>query len=336
MRKKEKTKTSLFEKIAITFLSLVIVASIALVGYVYLMNTSFLINKDSEEIGAGHLGEELATPKPIKKKCVNFLVCGIDYAEGSNRGKLTDMIMLVSFDIDARDINVLRIPRDSYIGSDYPTGKINAIYGQRENGGIEGLARRINSQMQLPIDHYITVNMDGFKHIVDAIGGVTVDVPKRIDLEGVVIEKGVQTLDGLKAERFVRVRKIYANGDFGRIEMQNVFMKAMIEKIFSMEKSSIVKLAPSLIKEVTTDLTISEALGFYENLVKVDRASGIHFYTVETASATKDGLSIQSIKEKQLADLLNDHFRPYSQKVSADELSIIELVTDYEYPTPEK
>lgn len=336
MKKKEKVKTPLFEKIAIFFLSLIIIASVSLTGYVYLMNTSFLINKESDEAGSGHLDKELQTPKPIQKKCVNFLVCGIDYAEGSNRGKLTDMIMLVSFDIDSKKINVLRIPRDSYIGSDYPTGKINAIYGQRENGGIEGLARRINSQMKLPIDHYITVNMDGFKHIVDAIGGVTVDVPKRIDLEGVVIEKGVQTLNGLQAERFVRVRKIFSNGDFGRIEMQNVFMKAMIEKIFSMEKSQIVKLAPSLIKEVTTDLTLNEALGFYEKLIEVDRTAGIKFFTVETASADKNGLSVQSIKEKQLADLLNEYFRPYSEKVSAEGLSVIELITDYEYPTPVK
>ncbi|MFZ2537819.1 MAG: LCP family protein [Oscillospiraceae bacterium] len=329
--KNQKTKVAKKDKVLITIFSVIITFSLLCVAGVFLLNSRFFANTENNTGGNGQLNEDIVTPAKIKDKTTNFLVCGIDYAQGSGRGKLTDVVMLVSFDIEGKNIDILQIPRDSYIGEDYPTGKINAIYGQKENGGVQGLAQRISETFDMPIDHYVTINMDAFITVVDKIGGVEVDVPKKIVLEGTTLLPGLQTLNGKKSEIFVRERKSYANGDLGRIDMQRIFLESLLKKVFSLSNGKIVSLAPTLIKEVTTDLTISQMLGYYDHLMKVDKNKDINFHLLPVIGGTHNGLSVLSIKKFPTADLLNEHFRPYSKPVLADELGIIELNKNYEY-----
>jgi len=324
----QRAKSSTKEKIIISIFSVVIVISLLGVGAAFALNSRVLKNTDVNSGDDGLVDSDIVTPPEVKEKCVNVLVAGIDYLEGTTRGKLTDVIMLVSFDIEAKKVNVLQIPRDTYIGEDYPTGKINAIYGRSENGGIEGLVRRVNKTLNVTIDHYVTLDMDGFKSIVDKIGGVEVDVPKTLNMGDMIIKKGVQVLDGAHAERFVRERHSYKNQDLGRIEMQQVFMKALINKIFAMPKTKVASLAPIIIKDVTTDLTLSQMLGYYNELVKVDTGSSINFHVIPIVGAR--GNTILSIKKYETADLLNTYFRPYTSKQTADQLGVLELVPTYE------
>lgn len=322
----KKSKTPFKEKILITVFSLIITASVLCVAGVYLLNTSFFKNTDSGGSG-DKFSDTITTPAEIKDKCVNFLVAGIDYVAGSDRGHLTDVIMVVSFDLQGDVINIFQVPRDSYAGENVTSGKINAVYGMK-NSGIEGLATMINSMFNLTIDHYVTIDMDGFKRAVDKIGGVEVDVPSRIDLEGVIIEPGLQLLDGITAEKFVRERKSYATSDIKRMEMQQVFLNAMLKKVFSLSNGEVMKVAPTLISDITTDLTLSEILGFYKQLMQVDPTNGIMFHNLPFSPVN----GYLSLHKRPIADMLNEFFRPYTPKIMADDLGIIELKTDYEYP----
>lgn len=324
-----KKKASKRDVILVTIFIIIIVLSLLSVTTVYLMNSRFFKNTENHQDSqnGGKIASEIVTPAEIKEKTQNFLICGIDYLEGSNRGKLTDVIMFVSFDIENKNVDVLQIPRDSYIGDDYPTGKINAIYGQRNGGGVDGLAKRINKTLNLTIDHYVTLDMNGFVSIIDKIGGVEVDVPNYIDLEGVQLYPGLQTLDGNKAQIFVRERHSYANGDLGRMEMQKVFMEALVEKVFSIDMSQAASLAPTLITNITTDMNISEILGFFNNLISVEK-SKINFHTLPVTGGMYKGLSVLAINRQETADLLNEYFRPHSEPVSAEKLGILDLVFD--------
>lgn len=332
--KKEKQKLPKKDKIWIAVFSVIMGISVLSLLGVFLLKSNFFINKDVNSGDDGKIDQDIVTPTDIKKKCVNFLICGIDYAEGTGRAKLTDVIMVASFDIEGKSVNVLQIPRDTYVGDDYPTGKINAIYGQSKNGGVEGLARRINKMFDITIDHYVTLNMDGFITIVDKIGGVEVDVPQAFELEGVTIKKGLQVLDGIHAEKFVRERKIYAAGDLERNRMQQLFLKALINKVFAMPKSQIVSLAPILMKEITTDLTLADMLGFYSKLMNVDKDNGIRFHQLPVVSGYSRSVLIP--KRQETADILNEYFRPYTEKVPADKLGIYELGTSSRTATSSK
>lgn len=332
----KKRKTPLRDKILITILSLVITASVLFVAGVFLLNTRFLQEADTGNGGGGTLDQNITTPAKIKEKCVNFLVVGIANYDGDTgeRGKLTDTIMLISFDIQANTINVLQVPRDTYVGDASSTGKINAVYGRKDDGGIDGLAKHINNMFNITIDHYVTLNMSAFITIVDTLGGVYVDVPNHIELEGAIIEPGYQKLTGWQSEKFVRERHSYANQDIGRLEMQRVFMNAFLKQVMNMGTKDVVALIPTMLKNLTTDLTASEIISFYKELSEVNVDGGIKFHMVPFVGAR--GNAFVSVKKLPTADLLNESFRPYTPDVSADDLyGIIELVTDYEYIPPD-
>ncbi len=330
--KKPKTKTSLRDKILIWVFSLIMAASLLCVAGVYAMNATFFQEKEDPEIQEASRASGMATPQEIKHKSVNILVTGIDYTvkAGNRRGKLTDVILLVSFDMENRNVDVLQIPRDTYVGDASSTGKINALYSSKEGGGINGLMNKINQMFQIPIDHYVTINMDGFIYAVDAVGGVEVDVPKGFTLEGVTIQAGKQVLDGAHAEKFVRERHAYADADLGRIRMQQLFLEALLKKAFSLSLGQATSLASSLISQVTTDLTLNDILGYYQELMKVD-LSEIHFHLLPVTGTMVNGQSVLSIKRYPTADLLNEDFRIFQSPVPAESLGIIELVKDYEY-----
>src|SRR5699024_10159884 len=108
-----------------------------------------------------------------------------------SRGKLTDVIMVVQIDLETGSVSALQIPRDTWVGTNVSeTGKINAVYGL---SGIDGLAEVIYDRLLIPIDHYVTVDMDGFIAIVDAIGGVTITIDETFTLEGVTFTPGTHT-----------------------------------------------------------------------------------------------------------------------------------------------
>lgn len=264
------------------------------------------------------------------EESINFLICGIDYSEGELRGHLTDVILLINYDRIDKEINILQIPRDTYIGDNYATSKINAVYGskRKSSDGINELISVVQNTFAIYIDHYLTLNMDEFVTIIDKIGGVEVDVPVDIDLEGYSIRKGLQVLDGKHSQIFVRERMSYTMGDLGRIEMQEVFLKALIEKCFSLGKSEVVALIPGILAEMSTDLTVNEVIALYEDVVQLDYTKGINFHDLPIVGLTYNGLSVLAIKTDETAELFNDYFRPYQDDVEPKNLGVINILKD--------
>ena len=162
---------------------------------------------------------------------------------------LTDTIMVAEYYPQKQQASILSIPRDTFIGNNKntatPWDKINAVY----QTGPENVLKEINELTGLDIKYYIKVDTEAFKALVDAIGGVTFDVP--IDMkytdkkQGLYInlKAGVQKLDGDKAEQVVRFRHNsdgstypaeYGIEDIGRMKTQRNFLKAVIKKTLSL------------------------------------------------------------------------------------------------------
>ncbi len=298
-----------------------------------IMNQEILVDSENNSgSDDGKIDSSLKHTEEETDKYLNILLCGVDYQENTARAKLTDVMMVIHLDYVNQTADVLQLPRDSYIGTDYTTGKLNAIYGAQTNGGIENLARKINRMLKLPLDYYVVLNMDGFEAIVDSIGGVTVDSPYSFTLEGVTIVKGIQTLDGRAANKFVRERHAYAAGDLTRMKMQQIFLKAFVTKCLSLSKSEILKLAPQVFNYLTTDMTLSTALDIYSSLSGL-KSENLSFHSCEVTAFDDpyDGLSKLSLHAKPLADLLNDYFRENGEKVNWTELEILEYDTSYAY-----
>ena len=315
------SKTSRKERTIVAISIILIVISLFVMLVVLVLNWKPLKSDPNE----GQLDQNIATPDIIKDKSVNILICGIDEDE-DRYTKLTDVIMLLNFNIVDKKISILQIPRDTFIGTDKVyTGKINGIYSAGKNQkGIEGLSNVINSTFALPIDYYFTITMVGFRNIIDAIGGVEVDVPQSFSLEGVKISAGKQVLYGEQAEKFVRVRSIYNDGDIGRIIAQRSFLAGLAQKLKSTSLVDMVKLIPELSKNVTSDMTVSKMMDFYKLAHTLD-LTNIDIHMLPGEATVNENQSVYSLHKDKTAELLNSYFRPHSDIVPVEQLQIIEL-----------
>ncbi|WP_040197495.1 LCP family protein [Candidatus Soleaferrea massiliensis] len=283
-----------------------------------------------EQGGEPPITSSIQTPAEHQEKVVNFLCIGVDNSEN-----LTDVIIYLSYDRQEKKASMLRIPRDTFVGDDIPTGKINAVYGHAPEGKtkIGYLIERVNEMFDLPVDHYATITLEGFRSIVDSIGGVEVDVPQTIyydEYQGMVIPAGLQQLDGEKAEWFVRYRAGYANADLGRIDAQNLFIEAFLKKVKDLGRMKLVSLLSGLSDEMgfTTDMSVGEMIGYAGDLFGID-VDEMESVTLPGAGDMHEGVAVYELFPEETAEILNKSFRPYSDPVPADELNIAQIPGNY-------
>ena len=299
----------------------------------------WVVRSISPEGGNPTINEIINTPTEYKGDVVNVLVCGIDYEEGraysgdgSNDG-MTDMIMYVNFDVANHKINMLQIPRDTYPGEEYKhgnTGKINAV--ALHNDGIGSLMELIYEQYKLPVDYYVTIDMQSLKEIVDLFGGIEVYIPKDISYKGSTLEQGYRNLNGEAAEFFVRNRN-YAQADIARLDMQRYFYQGLFTRIRTATVWDLAKLAPVALKYVETNIPMDELISMGVSFLKVDSAN-IMMCKLPTYSAAQryNDQSHLICDVAKTTDLLNQYFRTYGGPV--DELDVPTLATVGESTDP--
>ncbi|HAR64005.1 MAG: hypothetical protein DKM50_12555 [Candidatus Margulisiibacteriota bacterium] len=223
---------------------------------------------------------------------VNILVAGVDATDGAHR---TDTIMLVHLDSNKNRVGVISIPRDTRVEvPGHGFTKVNHAYAF---GGIDLSVKTVSAFLQVPIQYYVVINLDGVVNVIDQLGGITVDVPKRmyyVDKAGelyIDLRPGKQVLSGKQAMGYVRYRHDAA-GDIGRIKRQQDFMKAVADKII--QSGNIFK-APQLFKQLTsnfsTNLTTKQLLLFGLKMRTAFAANNIVIDTVPGGPVLLEGLS---------------------------------------------
>ena len=220
---------------------------------------------------------------------------------------LADVIMLVSFDKTTKKSCILQIPRDTYANYGSSYYKIN---GALKALGEEGMCSFLEESMGVEIDGYIRLELEGFREIVDSIGGVEINVPRPLKYfdpeQGLYIDlpAGEQTLNGGQAEMLVRYRSGYARGDLDRLDMQKRFLAAFFlqlkEKITPL---NIYTIASSAIPYLKTNMTATALVALGLNAVAMEGddisivtlagedaispISGASFYVASSPSASE-------------------------------------------------
>lgn len=270
---KKKQKKKLRQIFLRTVVVTLIILSVIIGAFVFIYN-KFLYNGDG---GLISLEKE---PDPINKTLAVF---GVD-----EDGYRTDVIFVVNYNSETGKSRVISIPRDTKVDwSEEQQAKMEEIKGYSVSVskinemtsyvGMEHINEftipEIEELLDIQIDNYVIITIDAFKQIVDAIGGVEVDVPV-LDGNGlhyddnsqdlhIHLDPGLQLLDGEAAEGLVRFRKGYAEGDVGRIKTQQLFLEAFAKKITSPQ---IITKIPNIIKTVfdtvSTDIKLSEISGY--------------------------------------------------------------------------
>ena len=202
--------------------------------------------------------------KMSSKNVINVLLVGAD--KGTNSGN-TDVMMLVSLNKKTKQLKLVSFLRDSYLYIETNNGsscsKLNSAFSM---GGPECLMQTIENNYKIEIDNYVMVNFDSFKEIIDAMGGITVDVQKyEADYNykkfKVTLPYGEDvTLNGEQALCFCRIRGCDADGDVSRTRRQRQVIESIIDRVKSASVGDLNKYIDILLPYVDTGYSKTQIL----------------------------------------------------------------------------
>lgn len=266
-------------------ISLTSVVAVLLAGIIF-VSTYFNYNYNKITGDNSELGFE----EVIDKKVMNIALFGIDSRSKGFKGN-SDSIMVLSLNFEKKEVKIVSIMRDSLVKIDKKGkttyNKINSAYAY---GGPELAIKTINENFGLDISEYATVNFEGMMDIIDAVGGIDAeltakevvpasknvyllnglitDICSRIGEDPkkhYILTPGKHHLNGIQAVAYSRIRKAPniwgTNNDYGRTDRQRYVMEQLFNKAVTLNKSSYIKLAKSLIPCSETSLSYSDIIG---------------------------------------------------------------------------
>jgi LCP family protein required for cell wall assembly len=248
---------------------------------------------------------------PVPGKRVNVLVIGV--AKG-----LADTMMLASFNPSDKDVQIYSIPRDTYYERKGSNGtaqhKINASYGK---GKADGVVKSVEGLTGVPVHYYVQIDYNAVESIVNAVGGIEVVVPQMMNYDDpaddlhIHFEKGQVIQDGDDIVRILRYRKNnkgggYAEGDLGRIKMQQEVVKLGIEKVV---KGNLVlnfmKLQGPIQDNVETNMSPKQMM-FYITKASSVKSENINLQTLPGTTKNINGLSFFVVNKAKMQDMIKD------------------------------
>ena len=349
-RRKKKKKTPLWLPFAVVMAVIAVVSGVVVYGVSMLNKVEDSLRPDDS---TPTIQEEVKTAEEYKGDVVNILVCGIDYEEGRNYSDassndgMTDMILYCQFDIKNGALHMLQIPRNSLVATQnrkitLSNGKTYAASNYQINsvalsngGSIAALADVIYDQYRLPVDYYVSVDMQALVEMVDNFGGIEVYIPHDMSFAGSVLKQGYRNLDGASAEFFVRCRhgEGYSNSDIDRLNMQRYFYAGLFKRVRNMGITDVLNQLPLVFNNyIHTDMDLTTIAKMLVSFTRIDSgnimlAQTPVFMGVPNVGKTDsfDGYSCVAPDKGSIAELLNTYFRNYTGPVDASELN---LVTD--------
>ncbi|MDK9866018.1 MULTISPECIES: LCP family glycopolymer transferase [Staphylococcus] len=175
-------------------------------------------------------------------------------------GQRSDTVMVLSINPQKKTTEIVSIPRDTQaeIVGKGTTEKINHAYAY---GGPDMAVKSVENLLNVPIDHYATIDMDGMQDMIDTVGGINVTSNASFSYDGYQFSEGVQShMDGKEAMAFIRSRKEDgAGGDFGRQERQQLVIQGLANKLTSISSVTHFNSLMNHVEDnVKTDLTVGE------------------------------------------------------------------------------
>lgn len=256
-------------------------------------------DEDIEEI------EEIAEQEEPSVDKMNILVLGVDARKDNLTGR-SDTMMVLSLNKSTNTIRMLSIPRDSYVKI-VGKGKYDKITHAYAFGGLEMAKATVEELLKIKIDHYVVLNFTSFINIIDALGGIEVEVPFSFSSQSyknphrvIYFEKGVQKLNGDEALAYARMRKKDPKGDIGRGERQQQVVKAVMDKALSISSvPKIIDIYKIVRKSMDTDVglfdipTLVPYMKSFKNTESIslrgsgEKIDGIYYYKLDEETLNK-------------------------------------------------
>lgn len=282
-RRKQMKITQWFKKLStkqkVLLISGIVLLLIMLAGVIYVASIfgkldtqeikeeDIFINEELENVGVGY---------------TNFVLFGGDSRSGDVTKNLnTDTIIIVSLNNATKEVKMVSVYRDTLL--DLTNGKIKKCNSAYSNGGAKQAINMLNMNLDLDIKKYVTVDFSAVVDLVDMVGGIEVEVSKAEMKEmnkfigetasvankkaNYISKTGLQTLDGVQATTYARIRKNVGN-DFARTERQRLVIQKVVEKAMKSDLSTINKIIDELFPRISTNFTMTEILSYAKDFKK--------------------------------------------------------------------
>lgn len=252
-----------------------------------------------------------------------ILMVGVDQAAGEENNEdftRTDTIMLMKANVKDGTIKLLSIPRDSRVLVRNTYDKVNHAHAF---GGIELTLQSLRNFLGLDIDYYAQVNYQALVNIVDAIGGVDYEVPEGVEIKKwtLDIKPGMNHFDGTDTMWYLRTRHIYNNGDIGRVEAQQDFIKAMVDQaVLKSKQMNLMTVISSYIKYVKTNLPMPIIMDLVKNINNFS-SDKVETFIVPGNEATINRTSYYIPDERGTWDIVDKEFADFKLKKWTEEVS---------------
>lgn len=260
---KTKTKKSVFLKVFLIILLvlLIIFGGIVAAGYWYITDKLGKVDYDADltaddiEVNTG-VTEQLSGYR-------NIALLGIDARTDTFSGSRSDCIIIVSINEQTKDVRLLSIYRDTYLEVEDDLTKITHAYAY---GGPQLALSSINKNLDLNITEYVTVNFDTVKTVVDAVGGIKMQLTsaEATQVPG-INSAGTYTLNGEQALAFARIRKI--DSDYKRTERMRDVLTAVFEKAQTLSIGELNSLADTVLPHIRTNISTGEILALIPDVM---------------------------------------------------------------------
>lgn len=257
-----------------------------------------------------------------------FMVVGLDKV-----GNNTDTIMVGCLNVVDGELNIINIPRDTLVNTNYNVKKINYIYPACVNNNkdaIGALKEGLEDMLGFGIDKYAVIDIGAAEQIVDAIGGVEFDVPVDMHYDDpeqdlhINIDAGLQKLNGEQTVQVLRFRNTYAGGDIQRIGVQQSLFKAMASQLLSLGNiPNIGEIIEIVENNTETDLS-PDNIRFYIKEFLLLNKDNINFYTLPAdTSGSIFGMSYVYPYIDEWIDLVNEKINPWEKKIGINNINMV-------------
>ena len=236
-------------------------------------DTKIIISKDKKMKKADTSKSETASSNKSIAEPFTILLMGIDSTDevlSKNAVANGDTLILITFNPKTLSATMLSIPRDSYVPIACWSNKAENKITHAAGYGTDCMMNTIENYFDVNIDYYAKINFKGLVKLVDAVGGVDVNVEKKLCTDDssrgqeICINPGYQTLNGEQALVYARNRKSLANGDFGRAQHQQELVKILINKVKTINNvSKFMEILNTVSNSLDTNLTTDQILSFY-------------------------------------------------------------------------
>lgn len=364
---KKKSRKKGHGKTVLTVLMVVLILVASAFIY-YLARTVYAYYKEATTESDPQLVDPVmyeTTPVAQSEK-VGYYLLGV-MGEDGNQSEM-EMLSLLCFDKKKNTVRILQVPQDTYLGTDgtFKVKKVSEVFAnpqdhdwcdtcrvrvyapekaedgthavcgkaltKKQGSATVNLVEVFNQQYGLPVDGYYIFEQQTFVKLVDLVDGVDIDLAFDVKVDDTTYAKGVRTIDGAAALKYVMAADDKITGDIDRFSRFQQVFTAVFQRLFRMKDEQLTAdvFQPLMMGSTPMRVAVGDT---YADIVKLVRAASVvpfedmTAYVIPGESATSEGIAYYSVHRQELLALLNAQFNPYGDALTEADLGLTELAS---------